>query len=226
MVKQDAQFVNNHAQNSFRIFKQNVKNSRMVLNNKVNNPQETFTSRNAYQVPQYHLKEQQYKKVEEWQKQQDLLVKYSYQNNHFIPNYPSKIKADLSLRFQRHYAQNQQFDKVKDQNDSYQQTNEINQTTNNNTELAEQIIQKTIIKKVEIQKKSNLKRAKNQTTEKKTVKIKDNKKSISESPENQPKLINKPPLPKIQNDKLSEQQTSLQQQPGMETVDSFLRNAK
>ncbi|CAD8189815.1 unnamed protein product [Paramecium octaurelia] len=69
-------------------------------------------------------------------------------------------------------------------------------------------------------------RGRNQTAEKKTVKIKDNKKSITESLENQPKLINKPPLSKIQNNKLSEQQSPLQQQLGMETVDSFLRNSK
>ncbi|CAD8189813.1 unnamed protein product [Paramecium octaurelia] len=79
------------SKNSFGIFKQNVKNSRMVLNNKVNNPQETFTQRNVYQVPQYHLKEQQYKKVDEWQKQ-DLSVKYSYLDNHFIPKKKNTLK--------------------------------------------------------------------------------------------------------------------------------------
>ncbi|CAD8106397.1 unnamed protein product [Paramecium sonneborni] len=195
------------------------------------------------QVPQYHFKQQSYRKVEEWQKKQDLLVKSSYQNNQFIPNYPQKIQTDLSLRVQRHYDLKQSDDQVKKNNKFQHQVHQNNQDNSDNqaqqihqinlsnyslnikTESLQQPIIQTQIKTEEVKKKSNLKRIKNQTVQKKTVKIEEIKKSTSESPENQVQLINKPPLSKIKNEKLSEKNLFLEQKPNIETVDQFLKKA-
>ncbi|CAD8102940.1 unnamed protein product [Paramecium sonneborni] len=241
MVKQDAVFVNNHIQNSFSIFKQSVTHPRNISNNKVNQIQESFTSRPQNYVPQYQFKQQSYRKVEEWQKKQDLLVKFSYQQNHFIPNYPQKIQTDLSLRVQRHYDQNKSVDQVQKNNKfqhqvqkDYQdnqayiipQINLSTQNVNLKTESLEQSIVQIKTKNEEVKKKSNLKRVKNQTVEKKTVKIEDIKKSNSKSPENQSQSINKPPLQKMKNEKQQEQNSSLEQKPSIETVDQFLQKAK
>ncbi|CAD8095115.1 unnamed protein product [Paramecium primaurelia] len=197
-------------------------------NSNLNNHQETLPSRPINQDQQYHFKQQSFRKVEEWQKQQDLLVKYSNQNNHFIPNYPQKIQTDLSSRYQMHYAQNKSIDQVKVKNEFQLKTNQTNQSVNLKTDVIEQPIlsMKTKTKTEEIQKKSNLKRTRNQTVEKKTVKIQDKRKSISESPENQQQQTTKPPLPQIKNKKQQELNSFIQSQSGIETVDQFLQKAK
>ncbi|CAD8187300.1 unnamed protein product [Paramecium octaurelia] len=222
MVKQDAQFVNNYAQNSFTIFKQSASNSRNIQNSVVNNPQEMLSSRPLSQDQQYYLKQQPFRKVEEWQKQQDQLVKHSKQNNHFIPNYPQKISTDLSLRYQRHYAQNRSIDRDKVKNEFQQK---INQSVNVKTDVIEQPIISIKTKTEESQKKSNLKKVKKQTLEKKTVKIEDHRQSKSKSPENQQQSTNKPPLPTTKK-KEQEQSSFIQSQPGIDTVDQFLQKAK
>ncbi|CAK93572.1 unnamed protein product (macronuclear) [Paramecium tetraurelia] len=191
-------------------------------NSAVNNPQELLSSRPLNQDQQYYIKQQSFRKVEEWQKQQDLLVKHSQQNNHFIPNYPQKTSKDLSQRYQRHYAQNRSIDRDKGKNELQQK---INQSVNVKTDVIEQPIISIKIKTEENQKKSNLRKVKKQTLEKKTVKIEDHRKSNSKSPENQQQQINKPPLPKIMK-KEQEQSPVIQSQPGLETVDQFLQKAK